>query len=190
MYQKVTTEGIVLRKRGVGEANMRAYILTQGLGLVVASARSARRVASKLRYGLEPLTLARFCFVHGAHEWRVTEASAVNNLATASSEARAAMGRIAQLLLRLIHGQEANTQLYTDVKEGFRLIASAEHGSLNSIEVVLVLRILSHLGYLPRTEALAPFVENDFSLELSAKALTARALLVRAINESLQATGL
>ena len=59
-----------------------------------------------------------------------------------------------------------------------------------AIETVLVLRVLSHLGYLPRTEALSQFIEGEYSIELSAEALKSRALLVRAINESLTATGL
>lgn len=53
-----------------------------------------------------------------------------------------------------------------------------------------MLRVLARLGYLPSTEALAPFVDGEFSVELSAKALESRALLVRTINESLRATGL
>ena len=46
------------------------------------------------------------------------------------------------------------------------------------------------MGYLPRTQALAQFIEGGYSVELSAEALKSRALLVRAINESLTATGL
>ena len=187
MYQKIATDGIVLRTAAAGEANLRVAILTETLGLVVASARSARRQESKLRYGLEPLTQARFCFVKGLHEWRVAEASVPERFCMRPA-ARAAVGRVTQLLLRLIHGQESNERLYADVVEGFRLLASAD--STDEVEVVLVLRILSHLGYLPATPALAPFVDGRLSIELSAQALASRALLVRAINDALQATGL
>lgn len=169
----------MLRKRGVGEANVRVTVLTRERGLVVASARSARHSGSKLRYGLEPLTHARFCFVRGAHEWRVAEVAGVQHL-----PATPTAGRVAALLLRLIHGEEPNSALFDDVRQGFGLLASAE------VETVLVLRILSHLGYLPRTEALAPYVDSEFEIGLSAKALAERGMLVRAINESLKATGL
>jgi DNA repair protein RecO len=189
MYQKIATNGIVLHKRVVGEANVRVAVLTDDLGLVVANARSARRQESKLRYGLEPLTLARFCFVRGLHEWRLVQVESPCNLfVVVTPTQRSAAGRISQLLLRLIHGQEPSPLLYKDVIEGFALLASAK--STDEIEVVLVLRILSRLGYLPHTEALAPFVDEQFSLKLSAQALASRALLVRAINEALQATGL
>ena len=59
-----------------------------------------------------------------------------------------------------------------------------------AVETVLVLRVLAHLGYLPHTQALSQFIEGGYSVELSAEALKSRALLVRAINESLTATGL
>ena len=184
MYQKTTTDGIVCSKRVVGEANLRVAILTRELGLVVASARSARAEASKLRYGLEPLNAARFCLIRGKNEWRVAEAHAVRPLRSLRA------GRVAQLVLRLVHGEEKNTQLFNAVAGGLDLLADAEGEGADAVETVLVLRILSHLGYLPQTPALAPFVEGGFSIELSARALESRALLVRAINESLQATGL
>ena len=59
MHEKYITEGIVLGKRGVGEANTLVFILTELQGLVRAKATSARREASKLRYGLEPLSRGR-----------------------------------------------------------------------------------------------------------------------------------
>ncbi|HVZ76226.1 MAG TPA: recombination protein O N-terminal domain-containing protein, partial [Candidatus Paceibacterota bacterium] len=60
MHALFVTEGIVLGKRGVGEANMFLAILTREQGLLKASARSARREQSKLRYALEPFTLATY----------------------------------------------------------------------------------------------------------------------------------
>lgn len=176
----------MLRKRAAGEANLRVAVFTRELGLVVASARSARLAGSKLRYGLEPLSYARFCFVRGAHEWRVAEVAHVRH-AGALPAHRAVMGRVSHLLLRLIHGQEPNPRLYADIAEGFSALALHEPAA---VETVLVLRVLSQLGYLPQTEALAPYVDGEFSVELSTKALKERSLLVRTINESLKSTGL
>jgi recombinational DNA repair protein (RecF pathway) len=179
MYEKTITQGLVLHKRGVGEANTLAFILTPDLGLVRARAQSARREASKLRYGIEPLTLGRYTFVRGAHEWRLTGVDDLERIPTSPMA-----GRIIRLLLRLVQGQEPNERLYSDVVAGLVLPSSAE------AEAVLVLRILSHLGYLPHTEALAPYIDADISPELSVRAMQDRALLIRTINESLRATGL
>ncbi len=185
MHSICITNGLVLRKRGVGEANTLVWLLTPQLGLVRASARSARVAQSKLRYGLEALTVGRYALVRGKYEWRLTGAEAKARL-----RATPAVGRVAALLLRLVNGEEPQPQMYQTVAEGFALLATAKGAQADALETVLVLRILSHLGYLPHTEALAQFVEGDISVDLSAKALESRSLLVKAINESLSATGL
>lgn len=179
----------MLHKRGIGEANTLLFVLTQNLGLVRASARSTRVDVSKLRYGLEPLTAARYSFVKGRHEWRLVQVEEPRNAFTRALPAqRTAAGRVSQLLLRLIQGAEHSPLLYKDVTDGFALLAATPQTA--EVEVVLVLRILSHLGYLPEVPALAPFVDSEFSMELSAKALESRSLLVRTINEALKVSGL
>ena len=191
MYSVFVTEGVVLRKRAVGEASVLVWVLTKELGLVRASGRSARAEASKLRYGLEPLTRARFSFVCGKHEWRLVGVEQVSRSLLCETFSRQRVGKIAKLLLRLIHGEEFNRELYDTAVEGFEMLARTQpHDAAESVEAVLVLRILSHLGYLPHTDALAPFIEGGYSLELGARALRSRALLVRTINESLAASGL
>ncbi len=218
MHNIVATEGLVLGKRGVGEANVLVALLTKKLGLVRASAKSARLAKSKLRYGLEPLTMGRFSLVRGKWEWKVTGAAAAARPA-AGRAALPAMGRVSRLLLRLVNGEEANPELYRTVVEGFNCLSAnlpSERSSVllarphsmsgqgearpfrlegspseEYVEIVLVLRILAHLGYLPNTQELAPFLEADFfSLEMAAAAARSKAMLVRAINESLGATGL
>jgi len=161
---------------------------------VKAVARSARREASKLRYGIEPLSRGTYSFIRGKHEWKLTGAVDVVHELRAdelSAEKRQAMGRIARLLLRLIHGEEFNQGLYDTVAQGLGALSRSEGVYAQSIETVLVLRIISHLGYLPQTPELKPFIEQDFfSLELQAEVAASKELLVKAINESLGATGL
>ena len=188
MHEKYITEGIVLGKRGVGEANTLVFILTELQGLVRAKATSARREASKLRYGLEPLSRGRYTFVRGKSEWRLTGADEVSReyISTTTAQ-RKRLGQVSRLLLRLVLGAEHTPELYKTVREGFMMLAQ----NADSIECVLVLRILAHLGYLPELPALAPFVESDrFSPELALQAAASRKLLIKLINESLQATGL
>lgn len=182
----------MLAKRSVGEANVSVSVLTREWGLLRASARSARKEESKLRYGLEPLTLARFTFVRGRHEWRLTGVERVSHALCAGGAAPTRRcGRISKLLLRLMPGEEGVAQLFDTVREGLGYLARAEDATAESIETVLVLRILARLGYLPDTPELRPFVEMDLSsLDLAHRTQASRRLLVRAINESLLATGL
>ena len=191
MHEKNITEGIVLGKRAVGEANTLVYILTRALGLVRAKATSSRREASKLRYGLEALSRGRYTFVRGKAEWRLTGVDEVSRdfLGTTPAQSKR-LGQVSRLLMRLVLGAEHTPELYKTVCGGFESLAHTEEKA-DSVECVLVLRILAHLGYLPELPALAPFVEDDkFSPELALQASASRKLLIKLINNSLQATGL
>lgn len=192
MHKIFVTEGIVLGKRGVGEANTLVSIFTYELGLVRARATSARVEQSKLRYGLETLTEARYSLVRGKHEWKLVGVEDVSrSLMGGEASRRTRAGKIAALLLRLIHGEERVPALYKTVAEGLMAIArTPTQEDADATETVLVLRVLAHLGYLPHTQALSQFIEGEYSVELAAQALKSRSLLIRAINESLIATGL
>lgn len=182
----------MLSKRGVGEAHTLVSILTHELGLIRAKATSARVEQSKLRYGLETLSLGRYALVRGKSEWKLVGVEHISHeLVQAERDRRTRAGKIARLLLRLIHGEERVPALYATVAEGLAAIAaSSTREDGEAVETVLVLRVLAHLGYLPRTQALAPFMDSEYSVELSAHALKSRSLLIRAINESLLATGM
>jgi DNA repair protein RecO (recombination protein O) len=193
MHKIYVGEGVVLRKRGVGEANALVTILTRELGLVRATAKSSRVEHSKLRYGLEPLTRGRFSLVRGRNEWRLTGVEKVDRVFAGGgvTQARRA-AKVTTLLLRLVQGEEVAPQLYDSVIAGFAALARTPGTQeAESIESVLVLKVLYHLGYLPHTAELKVFIDADFfSLELAGEAARSRARLLRAINESLQATGL
>lgn len=191
MHAKFITEGIVLGKRAAGEANTIAFVLTEELGLVRAKAISARREASKLRYGLEPFSLGRYSFVRGKSEWRLTGVDDVSReLINSSPAQRRRVGQVSRLLMRLILGAQYSPELYKTVRRGFESLAHTTENA-DSVECVLVLRVLAQLGYLPELPALTPFVESDaFTPELAAQALASRKVLIKLINESLQATGL
>lgn len=193
MHQKFLTQGIVLGKRSAGESNTAVLLFTESLGLVRAVARSARREDSRLRYGLEPLMSGRYTLLRGRYEWRLVGAGELRTECLPQSPARSVRaGRIAKLLQRLMPGEEASPELYRSVSEGLGALARVEaEEDADAIECVLVLRVLSRLGYLPRLPAIEPFVEADFfSLELAASAKRSRALLVKLINDSLSASGL
>ncbi len=182
----------MLGKRSVGEANALIAILTRDMGLIKASARAARREDSKLRYGLEPLSEGVFSFIRGKYEWKLTGMQRITHeLLPKEIKKRQAAGRIARLLLRLIHGEDPQPELYATVIEGLGALARIDESQAENIEAVLVLRILSHLGYLPQTSELEPFIKKDFfSEEMAGEIARSRALLIRVINESLGSTGL
>lgn len=192
MHSIISTNGIVLGKRGVGEATTRVMVLTEALGVVRVSARSARLEKSKLRYGLETLTRGRFALVEGRYEWKLTGVlDSSRDLVPHTVSARRASGRIVRLLLRLIQGEGTNMELYRAAYRGLDAIAHADAGDIEATEWLVVLRVLWHLGYVEQSEVLVPFLQGDtYAPEDIERARLAGRTLVRSINESLSATGL
>src|SRR3989344_164867 len=88
MHQLHVCGGVVLGKRGVGEANVLVFILTSELGLVRAMARSARAESSKLRYVLESFTHARFTLLRGKNEWKLVGVEQASRVCAGASYAR------------------------------------------------------------------------------------------------------
>ena len=193
MHRVFVTPGFVLSKRGVGESNTSVSLLTRELGLVRASARSARKEISKLRFGLEPLSTGRYSLVRGRLEWKLIGVEQVSRASiAATAKLRGQEGRISKLVLRLMPGEEPVPEFYDTVVGGLYSLSQIEKSEdAEAAECVLVLRIVEQLGYVSISPQLAPFLEGDLSeptLTHQAKAL--RPLLIRTINESLQATGL
>lgn len=192
MHSIITTKGIVLAKRGLGEATTRAVVFTEALGLVRIAARSARLEKSKLRYGLETLTRGRFALVEGRYEWKLTGAQDISrDLVPRTLASRRAAGRVVRLLLRLIQGEGAHHELYKTAECGLEALAKASPEELEQIEWLVVLRILWHLGYVEQSDKLLPLLESDtYTPQDIEQARVLGRLLVRSINESLSATGL
>lgn len=193
MHDVVSTRGIILSKRTVGEANTLVSILAEDLGVIRASARSARLERSKLRYGLETLTQGRFSLVRGKYEWKLTGTQELSRpLLHASVSKRKAAGKIGRLLIRLIQGEEPVPELFDIVSHGLTYIAQEiNEETLPYIEAVLVLRIIAQLGYVEEKKELGIFLDtNTFSEDLIEQAKKSRPLLIRSINTSLAETGL
>ena len=124
MHDVVSTRGIVLSKRTVGEANTLVSMLTEDLGVVRASARSARLERSKLRYGLETLTQGTFSLVRGKYEWKLTGTQELSRpFLHAPIAQRKTAGKIGRLLTRLIQGEEPVPELFDIVSHGLAYIA-------------------------------------------------------------------
>ena len=195
-YHLYHTPALVLGSEPFGEGSKRFTLFTRELGAVVASARSVREERSKLRYGLQELSLSEVTLVRGREQWRVTNAALSENLFGALRGNRAALEvcvRISRLLRRLLAGEEKHEALFDTVIAGFRFLETLPDANLHrGSEIVLVLRILFLLGYLaPRCEFDALLSSPAFWDEKTvSRALSFRALAILEINHSLRQTQL
>ncbi len=163
-----TTEGFVLDSFPFGEANSFLYIFTRDLGLVGASARSVREIKSKLRYGLQNFCHSTVSLVRGKHEWKITSAVPKKNLhhqfaAQKSSEKFLVCAHALSLIKKLVAGEEKNEKLFDIVHSGFVFLEENEltEKEVASFECVMMLRIVSNLGYLTSEKELLAFVDSD-----------------------------
>src|SRR5690348_10499607 len=107
MYQKYRTEAIVLASLDRGEADKVFALYTRDFGLVWARASGVRREKSKMRYALQQYASTSVGLVRGKRGWRVAGAYEARHMSGWAS-GTGTFARIAQLILRLVRGEEQN----------------------------------------------------------------------------------
>lgn len=192
MHHIYHTEGLILSSRNFGEAGRYYNILTRDLGLIRASAQGVRKMESKLRYVLQDCSFINLDLVRGKDFWKVTTASKKNELEeiVKNKSKFFIFVNIGLLLKRLLPEEETNEKLFSDFIKGLKILENSKEEEINNIEVILVLRILYHLGYIGETETSKSLIkspiEEDLIFEISQK----RASLLREINKALRETQL
>lgn len=71
------TQGIVLKKRNIGENDKILTILSKDLGIIEASARGAKRMKSPLQSASQELCYAEFCLYQGKNRYSVNSATPI-----------------------------------------------------------------------------------------------------------------
>lgn len=186
------TPGFILSSSPFGEANRSFRIFTKDLGFLAASAQGVRYLKSKLRYSLHEFSFCELSLVRGREFWRVIGAVKQDDLFEVfrnNPEMFAVFGRVFSLLLRLLSGEEKNEKLFEYLEEAV-LFARAKKCSaelVRNFEYILVLRILSSLGYLGSSPDAISFVESPFwSDGLLVKMNSCMPSILGKINQSLR----
>lgn len=189
MRHKYETRSLILSRTHVGEATTYVTLLTSDLGLIYARAQSLRKPGAKLAHALTTFAESSCIVVRGKDGWRVTgailEESWTHRLVTL--EARVRAGRVSQLLLRLVAGEERDRQLFpivTGLLEALAVSSPADH---EAVEVLAVLRILSALGL---DAGDIPGEPQLFSASLLAEVGQNRKRYVNRVNNGIVASGL
>lgn len=189
MYQKYSTDALVLSSREHGEADKVFALYTHDFGLVWARASAVRTESSRMRSALQIYGRAYVSLVRGKRGWRLAGATATCGPTGRPLSALSALGRIAELVLRLVGGEERNSYLFDSLVEAQgALFSDADHAS---VEVVCVARVLYALGYLS-VEALdtALFAHTTYGLSELSEANEKRSALLSSINRAISETHL
>lgn len=153
MYQKYHTEALVLGSRERGESDKAFALYTKDFGLVWVRATAVRKESSRMRYTLQNCAHVHVSLVRGRSGWRAAGATSIRG-AGGTRTGVAAFARIAELVKRLVQGEEQNEYLFATLVEAHRAFLEKDAEMVPVVEVVCVARILYALGYIS-TEALS-----------------------------------
>jgi len=193
MHHIYHTEGIILSSRNYGESGRYYAIFTRDLGMIYASASGVRKISSKLRYVLQDFSYIKLDLVKGRDFWRLTSASKTSMLEDIlkNKDALRVYSNIASLLKRLLAGEDPNPLLFQDVLSGLTILEKEKNTQeIHNIEIVLVLRILSNLGYIGGGDILEDVIKSPFENELILGAGKIRGEILKEINKALKETHL
>lgn len=178
-----------------GEASRYMQIFTEELGLVGASARSARLEKSKLRYALGEYAVSLVSLVRGKDVWRLVNAVPQSNLFEAVKGDKGKVGalaRVISLLRKLLAGEEKNEGLYAAVSHMFDFLTTEDlsRQELTDFQLIAALKILASLGYVGTDPRFLPHVEASWSKEMLAGFAPVRNEAQKEIKRILTATHL
>lgn len=193
MHHIYHTEGIILTSKNHGEAGKYYSIFTRDFGMVYASAQGVRKISSKLRFVLQDFAYLKIDLVQGKNIFRVTNASKTNKLEqiVKQPENFKVFVNIARLLKRLLAGVEPNEALFNDLIHGLSVLEKIKtKEALHNVEVIIVLRILSNLGYIGENEKLQNLIKSPFEEDLIFEVSESKVQALRQINKALKETHL
>lgn len=187
-YHIYTTEGIILKRAPFGEANLLLYILTSDLGLIIASARSARVSVSKLRPALQEYAHVTVSCVKGKGGWKVTNVASMGNYFFGSPEyTHKVLAQIVFLLIKMMPGEENHPVVFSLVKSAFEEIKNIKSEDLESFEILAVLRIMFELGYVAKNYDIKIFLkDNKWSDDILKEVSLNRNTLLAAVNKAIK----
>ncbi len=149
MYEKYTTDALVLATHEHGEHDKTIVLYTRAFGLVYARASGVRKELSRMRGALQFGSHVSVSLIHGSRGWRATGTTALQTLTITPDhrEGLVALARIYKLVRRLVHGEEQNEYLFETLL-GARTHLLQNTVAIGTIELLCVARTLHGLGYL------------------------------------------
>lgn len=191
MYQKYTTDALVLRGYERGEADKMFALFTREFGLLWARGTAVRRENSRMRYALQRGARARVSLVRGVRGWRTVGAVSTTLFEPGKKDALATFVRLTELLERLVRGEGTHPYVFDTLVHAHATLQSEPKEAYPLIELVAVARMLFSLGYLS-TESLgsALFLETSYGSTTLSTAREQKQKLLSSVNRSLSETQL
>lgn len=193
MHHIHTTPGFIIQARAYGEAGKMLSIFTRDYGLVLATAQGIRLEKSKLRYHTQEYSFGDYSLVRGREFWRLTSAQGKHDLRFKIQDLRKSqelLARIALILKRLLHGEEAHPELFEIVdacKKFLDLQMELSDEQMKTLESLVVLRMLAALGYIGNDAMIdVPVKSGELTVALIDSCAAKRVAINQHINKALR----
>ena len=144
-------EGVILRRRNLGEADSILTVFSKTEGKFEAIAKGVRKARSRMRGHLEPLTRSRVLVAHGRSLDVFTQAETVDAYRRLREDLDASAEALycLELVERFTEEREPLPELYALLVAALELLAQ---GSGPAVTRHFELRLLALLGYEPHVE--------------------------------------
>ncbi|MBM3257679.1 MAG: DNA repair protein RecO [Candidatus Nealsonbacteria bacterium] len=151
MFIHYRTQGFILKKKDIGEADRLFAFFTKDFGKLELLARAERKINSKLRSGLELFYLSEVEFIQGKAYKTLTDAILIEGFANLrkSLKSVAIASKIAEVSNSLLKGQEPDEKLWQLFGETFEKLndIKIKNETRNLVYHYFLWNFLSLLGY-------------------------------------------
>jgi DNA repair protein RecO len=192
-YHIYTTDGIILRRQAIGEANLLLSVLTRDLGLIFASAQAVRAQASKLRPAVQEFAHVTLSCVKGKSGWKATSAASTGSFYfDTPAQAHRVLAQMASVIQKLMPGEEPHPEVFDAVLSAFSFLPSVSEADIPDFECLLMLRLLYLLGYVEKDAGTEIFLSDTamWNETLLREVAQDHLALVAVVNKGLAASNL
>jgi recombinational DNA repair protein (RecF pathway) len=174
-YESYSTSAIVLGSYDNATADKSYRLFTERAGMLYASARSVREERSRQRYALQDFSHISVTLIRGKTGWRIGSVEAKENffMQATTRATRGSIVKVCKVLRRYVHGEEPQPVLYQEFLEAIRLLGEPDLPARESYELCVIVRLLSHLGYVALTPDIAPLCMGAIAAMASTDVLAA-----------------
>ncbi len=159
MAQHYRTQGIILRKQDIGEADRVFTVFTRDFGKLRLRAVSERKITSKLRGGLELFYLSEIEFIQGKTHKTITDASPICTypILRVNLQRLRIMNRFAEVADGIIGGQERDEKIWHLLEETLSSLDRPSLGArdLRILAYYFLWNLLACAGYGPSLSQIA-----------------------------------
>lgn len=146
----VTTKGVILKRRNIGEQDAILTILSDDFGIIEASARGVKRAKSKLAAAVQPFYYSELALFHTKDRYIVNNASAIETFHKLRYDVvKVALANyISELIFCLAPSQEQIDPVKRLCLNAFYLL-SEDKRPHRFVKAVVEMRLMSLSGFMP-----------------------------------------